>query len=108
MNIDDPKLTAYALDELDEAERVAITHEVAASPEAQCGIEQVSSTSGEPERHSRRSLVLVDCAPPRHCGRVGSFCGDWTGDFRQLQIHKLQSRREADCIAGTKCVNRRG
>jgi hypothetical protein len=35
MNPDDPKLTAYALDELDEAERQAITHEVASSPEAQ-------------------------------------------------------------------------
>src|SRR5947208_9765762 len=34
MNIDDPKLTAYALDELDEAERAAIAQEVAASPEA--------------------------------------------------------------------------
>ena len=35
MNIDDPKLTAYALDELDEAERSAIARMVAESPEAQ-------------------------------------------------------------------------
>src|SRR4030095_8961784 len=35
MNIDDPKLTAYALDELDEAERSAIARVVAESPEAQ-------------------------------------------------------------------------
>ena len=40
MNIDDPKLTAYALDELDEAERVAIAHEVAASPEAQREVQE--------------------------------------------------------------------
>src|SRR5947207_1270557 len=35
MNIDDPKLTAFALDELDEPERSTIAREVAQSPEAQ-------------------------------------------------------------------------
>src|SRR5262249_45098122 len=35
MNIDNPKLTAYALDELDESERSAIARVVAESPEAQ-------------------------------------------------------------------------
>lgn len=35
MNIDNPKLTAFALDELDESEKSAIALEVAASPEAQ-------------------------------------------------------------------------
>src|SRR5207244_11391424 len=40
MNIDDPKLTAYALDELDEAERAAIAQEVAASPEAHREIQE--------------------------------------------------------------------
>ena len=35
MNIDDPKLTAFALDELDEPEKSTIAREVAASPEAQ-------------------------------------------------------------------------
>src|SRR4029450_3608407 len=35
MNIDDPKLTAYALDELDEAERSAIARVIAESPVAQ-------------------------------------------------------------------------
>jgi len=35
MNVDDPKLTAYALDELDEAERSAIAVETAHSPEVQ-------------------------------------------------------------------------
>ena len=35
MNIDDPKLTAYALDELDEPERSAIASAIADSPEAQ-------------------------------------------------------------------------
>jgi Ca-activated chloride channel family protein len=43
MNTDDPKLTGYALDELDETERVAIAHEVAASPEARREIEETQT-----------------------------------------------------------------
>ncbi len=35
MNVDDPKLTAYALDELDEPERSAIARATADSPEVQ-------------------------------------------------------------------------
>src|SRR5580765_2390821 len=35
MNVDDPKLTAYALDELDELERSAIAHATTDSPEMQ-------------------------------------------------------------------------
>src|SRR6266700_5541002 len=35
MNVDDPKLTAYALDELDEPERSAIARETADSPDVQ-------------------------------------------------------------------------
>src|SRR2546423_1195963 len=40
MNIDDPKLTAFALDEIDEPERSTIAREVADSPEAQRVIEE--------------------------------------------------------------------
>jgi Ca-activated chloride channel family protein len=43
MNFDDPKLTAYALDELDEAERTAIAHEVASSPDAQDEIQETQT-----------------------------------------------------------------
>jgi Domain of unknown function (DUF3520)/von Willebrand factor len=43
MNIDDPKLTAYALDELDEAERAALAQKVAASPEAQREIQETQT-----------------------------------------------------------------
>jgi Ca-activated chloride channel family protein len=43
MNIDDPKLTAYALDELDEAERAAIAHEAAASPQAQRDVQETQT-----------------------------------------------------------------
>jgi hypothetical protein len=43
MNIDDPKLTAYALDELDEAERAATLEEVAASPEVQREVQETQT-----------------------------------------------------------------
>src|SRR5207248_554782 len=43
MNIDDPKLTAYALDELDEAERAALAQKVAASPEADREIQETQA-----------------------------------------------------------------
>jgi Ca-activated chloride channel homolog len=40
MNIDDPKLTAFALDELDEPEKSAIAREIAESPEAQHAVDE--------------------------------------------------------------------
>ena len=43
MNIDDSKLTAYALDELDEAERAALLEEVAASPEAHREVQETQT-----------------------------------------------------------------
>src|SRR5438093_162900 len=43
MNPDDPKLTAYALDELDEIERPAITRAVSTSPEAQREIQETQT-----------------------------------------------------------------
>src|SRR2546429_9341271 len=45
MNIDDPKLTAYALDDLDEAERAAIAHEVARSPQAQREVQETQTVA---------------------------------------------------------------
>src|SRR5438270_12471965 len=45
MNPDDPKLTAYALDELDEAKRAAIAHEVAASPEVQREVQETQTVA---------------------------------------------------------------
>ena len=43
MNIDDPKLTACALEELDEAERAATANEVAASPAAQREVQETQT-----------------------------------------------------------------
>jgi hypothetical protein len=41
MNLDDPKLTAYALDELDKIERRGIASAVSTSPEAQREIQEI-------------------------------------------------------------------
>ena len=41
MDLDDPKLTAYALDELDEIERRGIARAVGTSPEAQREIQEI-------------------------------------------------------------------
>jgi Ca-activated chloride channel homolog len=46
MNLDDPKLTAFALDELDEPERSTIGRAVAESPEAQRYIDETRELAG--------------------------------------------------------------
>jgi Ca-activated chloride channel family protein len=46
MNLDDPKLTAYALGELDEPERSAIAHAVAESAEAQRLVDEIRELAG--------------------------------------------------------------
>jgi len=46
MNIDDSKLTAFALDELDEPERSAIARVVAESPEAQRFVDEIRELAG--------------------------------------------------------------
>jgi len=46
MNLDDPKLTAYALGELDEPERSTIAHAVAESAEAQRLVDEIRELAG--------------------------------------------------------------
>jgi Ca-activated chloride channel family protein len=46
MNIDDPKLTAYALDELDEPEKSTMAQAVAESPEAQQFVSETREMAG--------------------------------------------------------------
>jgi Ca-activated chloride channel family protein len=41
MNLDDPKLTAFAMDELDESDKSVIAKEIAASPEAQHEVDEI-------------------------------------------------------------------
>ena len=45
MNVDDPKLTAYALDELDEPERSTIARATADSAEVQRFVEETQDLS---------------------------------------------------------------
>lgn len=70
MNVDDPKLTAYALEELDEPERSAIARVTAESPEAQRFVADTqelartlrSEYGGELDRESsaRKKLVAIN------------------------------------------------
>ena len=68
MNIDDPKLTAFALGELEEPERSAIEREVSASPEAQRVVDETRQVSrllrnefsAEVEQRSNSTANLVD------------------------------------------------
>jgi hypothetical protein len=70
MNIDDPKLTAFALDELDEPGRSAVAREVAESPEAQRYVDKtreiVRALKNEfgnelqPLAATRRNLIAMD------------------------------------------------
>ena len=46
MNTDDPKLTAFALGELDEPERSTIARAIAESPEAQCYVDETREIAG--------------------------------------------------------------
>ncbi len=46
MNLDDPKLTAYALDELDEPEKSTVARAVADSPEAQQIVNETREMAG--------------------------------------------------------------
>ena len=50
LTIDDPKLTAYALGELDAAERADIAREVAQSPELQAEVEAIRRTGEQLNR----------------------------------------------------------
>jgi Uncharacterized protein YfbK, C-terminal/von Willebrand factor len=64
MNVDDPKLTAYALHELDEPERSAIASAAAASPEAQRYIAEIEDLAcalrSQYQLELRRELVGTD------------------------------------------------
>jgi Ca-activated chloride channel family protein len=68
MNVDDPKLTAYALDELDEPERSTIAREIAESPEAQRVVDETrelaralkNEFAAELEKETSVPINLVD------------------------------------------------
>ena len=58
MNVDDPKLTAYALDELDEEERSAIARATADSPEVQRFVEETQALSRALRSQYRIELIV--------------------------------------------------
>ena len=55
-DLDDPKLTAYALGELDEAERAEVEALVRQSPEVQRYVDEVRATARDLESHLRNEL----------------------------------------------------
>src|SRR5712692_7252307 len=63
MNIDDPKLTAYALDELDERERSTIARVVAESPEAQQFVNETREFAGLLKSEFAADLRVHDKEP---------------------------------------------
>ena len=65
MNVDDPKLTAYALDELDESERSAVAHATADSPEAQRFVAETQDVARALRSHYRLALKRELIAPEK-------------------------------------------
>src|SRR5215467_8207192 len=72
MNVDDPKLTAYALDELDEPERSVIAHATADSPEGQ----QFVTDTQELARALRSQYRLELQRGLDHPGKLTDIHGD--------------------------------
>src|SRR5690242_4872398 len=65
MNIDDPKLTAYALDELDETERSAVARAAADSPEAQQFVAETQDLARALRSQYRLELKRERIAPEK-------------------------------------------
>jgi hypothetical protein len=65
MNVDDPKLTAYALDELDETERSAVARAAADSPEAQRFVAETQDLARALRSRYRLELKRERIAPEK-------------------------------------------
>ncbi|CAN5809551.1 hypothetical protein BH20VER1_BH20VER1_02190 [soil metagenome] len=63
MNLDDPKLTAFALDELPETERAAMARAVAASPDAQAFVQETHELAGLLRGEFRQDLRRAAAKP---------------------------------------------
>ena len=72
MNVDDPKLTAYALDELDESERSAIARATADSPEVQRFVAETQDLARALRSQYRLELQRELVAP----GKLTAIHGD--------------------------------
>jgi len=71
MNVDDPKLTAYALDELDEPERSAIARAIADSPEVQRFVAETQDLARDLRFQYRLDLQRGFFAPGKLTGIQG-------------------------------------
>ncbi|MFL6501458.1 MAG: von Willebrand factor type A domain-containing protein [Candidatus Udaeobacter sp.] len=71
MNVDDPKLTAYALDELDEPERSAIARAIADSPEVQRFVAETQDLARDLRFEYRLELQRGFVAPGKLTGIQG-------------------------------------
>jgi uncharacterized protein DUF3520/protein with von Willebrand factor-like domain len=76
MNVHDPKLTAYALDELDEPERLAIARATADSPEAQRFVAETQELARALRSQYRLELQRGLVAPRKLTGIQGN--GFWS------------------------------
>jgi Ca-activated chloride channel family protein len=63
MNLDDPKLTAFALDELDEPEKTAMARAIADSPEAQGYVEETRELAAALKNEFAADLEMEGRAP---------------------------------------------
>ena len=79
MNVDDPKLTAYALDELDEAERSAIARATADSPEVQRFVAETQEFARALRSQYRLELQRGLVAPGKLTGIQGDAFWSKTG-----------------------------
>ena len=79
MNVDDPKLTAYALDELDEPERSAIARATADSPEVQRFVAETQEFARALRSQYRLELERGLVAPGKLTGIQGDAFWSKTG-----------------------------
>src|SRR6187455_1466084 len=79
MNVDDPKLTAYALDELDEPERSAIARAIANSPEVQRFVAETQELARVLRSQYRLELQRGLVAPGKLTGIQGDAFWSKTG-----------------------------
>lgn len=63
MNLDDPRLTAFALDELDEKEKSAIAREIADSPEAQRFVQETQELARALKKEYREEHAEAPFVP---------------------------------------------
>ncbi|MCG3127523.1 MAG: hypothetical protein CHACPFDD_02383 [Phycisphaerae bacterium] len=111
INIDDPRLTAYALGELDGAERARMEAAIAQSPELRAGIEEIRATaatlragfSGEPllvlngEQMAAIDTALASCGASSLVDGRGSEAGG-VDSFESNSLSPLPDGRGSERV----------